>query len=112
MKSSKWKRRYGPVPISNTVDRFLATPSRRLVRLNVKVNEKTQIAGEKRAAKEGRSFGSSTVTDDGETRVVRVDKVTISCELKMGISCVGERRMTRTAEVNNEQINDKLYDLH
>jgi len=102
MKASKWKRRYGPVPVSNTVDWFLATLSRRLVRLNVKVDEKTQIAGEKRAAKDGRSFSSGTVTDDGETRVVHVDKVTISCGFKMGMPCLGERKTTRTAEVNNE----------
>lgn len=112
MESSKWRRRYGPVPISNTVDGFLAIFSGRLIRLNVKVDEKTQIAGEKRAAKEGRSFGSGTVTHDGEARVVRVDKVTISYGFKMGMSRLGKRKSTRTAEVNNKQINDKLYDLH
>jgi hypothetical protein len=49
---------------------FLSTLDRRFICLNVKVDKEAQITGEEPTPKPRRTFGSDTVSENGELRVV------------------------------------------
>jgi hypothetical protein len=61
---------YEPISVSNPVGRFLDTFNRHLVCLNIKVYEEAQIAGKECTAKDGRTFRSGTVADNGKAKMV------------------------------------------
>jgi len=71
----------------------LLSGSTLLVGLCVEVDEKQEIAAEQSATEESSVLGSSTVTK-GREGTVGIGEVSVS------------------AEVDDKQINDKLYDLH
>jgi hypothetical protein len=83
----KTRGTYEPIAVGNAVGTLLPTLDWSLVCLNIKVDEKAQIAREEHAAKDGRTFGSSTVAENGKARVVCVSKVRICCGKRLSVLC-------------------------
>jgi len=69
------------IPVSNSISVCLPTLCWDFVRLNVKIDEKDQIAGEKPTAKICWTFGSGTVSQNGEARVVCISHMRVRAKV-------------------------------
>jgi len=67
------------IPVCNAVCNGFFAFDRFLVCLEIEIDEKAQVAGKKQAAKDGRSFCSSTVGNNWEGVVICSGKMRISC---------------------------------
>jgi len=83
-----------PVPVGNPVGRLLSSLDWFFVGLNIEVDEEAEVACKQCAAEDGSALGSGTVSIDGQTWVVSGREVRVS------------------SEIDNEQVNHKLNDLH